>query len=77
MMQFQTQDETGFLEIETGGSVFFRDRDGDEHYLEWGDLSGELQEFLSRFVEDAESAFDEALGALQDSLPDAGEEYEE
>jgi len=66
MMQFQSQDETGYLEIETGGSVFIRDREGRERYLEWEELNEELQEFLSRFVDDAEAAFDEAAATLQD-----------
>jgi hypothetical protein len=65
MMQFQSQDETGYLEIETGGSVFFRSREGDERYLEWEEMDGELQEFLSRFVDDTEAAFDEAVAVLQ------------
>ena len=66
MMQFQSQDETGYLEIETGSSVFIRDREGRERYLEWEELNEELQEFLSRFVDDAEAAFDEAVVTLQE-----------
>ena len=53
MMQFQSQDETGYLEIETGRSLFFRDREGRERYFEWEELDGEVQDFLSKFVEDA------------------------
>jgi hypothetical protein len=68
MMQFQSQDDTGYLEIETGGSVFYRDREGDEQYLEWDHLPGEMQEFLSRFVDDAEAAFDEAIVTLQEAV---------
>ena len=66
MMQFQSQDETGYLEIETGGSVFFRDREGRERYLGWEELNEELQEFLSRFVDDAEAAFEEAIATLRE-----------
>jgi hypothetical protein len=66
MMQYQSQDETGYLEIEAGGSVFFRDREGRERYFEWEELDGEVQDYLSRFVEDAEEAFDEALITLSD-----------
>ena len=66
MMQFQSQDETGYLEIETGGSVFFRDREGEERYLQWEELDGVVQDYLTRFVEEAETAFDDAMDALQD-----------
>ena len=66
MMQFQSQDETGYLEIEAGGSVSFRDREGRERYFEWEELDEEVQDYLSRFVEDAEEAFDKAMVALSD-----------
>ena len=77
MMQFQSQDESGYLEIEIGGSVFYRDRDGDERYLEWDRLPEDLQVVLSRFVDDAESAFDETIGILQEALPSEAEDEEE
>ncbi len=77
MMQFQSQDESGYLEIEIGGSVFYRDRDGEERYLEWDRLPEDLQEVLSRFVDDAESAFDETIGILQEALPPEEEDEEE
>ena len=76
MMQFQSQDETGYLEIETGGSVFYRNREGDERYLEWDSLPGELQEFLSTFVDDAETAFDEAMVALKEAVAEGLSEDE-
>lgn len=65
MIQFQADDETGYIEIETEGSVFFRTREGVERYLEWDNLTEDLQEVLQRFVEDAEAAFDEAMATLQ------------
>jgi len=68
MLLFQADDETGYIEIETGGSVFFRTREGDERYLEWEDLAEDLQGVLLRFVEDAESAFDDAISTLQEGV---------
>jgi hypothetical protein len=65
VIQFQADDETGYIEIETEGSVFFRTREGLERYLEWDNLTEDLQEVLQRFVEDAEAAFDEAMATLQ------------
>jgi hypothetical protein len=65
VIQFQADDETGYIEIETEGSVFFRTREGVERYLEWDNLTEDLQEVLQRFVEDAEAAFDEAMATLQ------------
>lgn len=65
MIQFQADDETGYIEIETEGSVFFRTREGVERYLEWDNLTEDLQEVLQRFVEDTEAAFDEAMDTLQ------------
>ena len=77
MLQFQSQDETGYLEIETGGSVFFRDREGQERYLEWEELDEELQEYLARFVDEAETAFDDAMDALQEVASGSDEEDED
>lgn len=65
MIQFQADDETGYIEIETEGSVFFRTREGVERYLEWDNLTEDLQEVLQRFVEDTEAAFDEAMDTLE------------
>jgi hypothetical protein len=72
VIQFQADDETGYIEIETEGSVFFRTREGDEHYLEWDSLTEDMQGVLQRFVEDAEVAFDEAINALKDIPKNAG-----
>ena len=72
MIQFQADDETGYIEIETEGCVFFRTREGDEHYLEWDSLTEDMQGILQRFVEDAEVAFDEAINALKDIPKNAG-----
>jgi hypothetical protein len=72
VIQFQADDETGYIEIETEGSVFFRTREGDEHYLEWDSLTEDMQGVLQRFVEDAEVAFDEAINALRDIPKNAG-----
>lgn len=66
MMQFQSHDETGFIEIEAGGSVSFRDREGRERYFEWEELDGEVQDTLSKFVDDTEAAFDEVMATLTD-----------
>jgi hypothetical protein len=74
MMQFQSQDETGYLEIEAGGSIFFRDREGEERYMEWEELDEELQEYLSRFVDEAEAAFDDAMDVLQEVASESSEE---
>ena len=76
MLHFQSDDETGYIEIETEGSVFFRDREGDECYLEWSALNEELQETLHRFAEDAEAAFDEAITALKDITKHADKDDE-
>jgi len=65
VIQFQSDDETGYIEIETEGSVFFRTREGVERYLEWDNLTEDLQEVLQRFVEDTEAAFDEAMDTLE------------
>ena len=77
MLQFQSQDDTGYLEIELEGSVFFRDRDGNEHYLQWEALNNDLQEFLSTFVDDAEAAFEEAIGTLLDAVPQDEDDEED
>ena len=66
-MQFQTHDDTGYIEIETGGSVFYRDCEGDERYLEWDSLHDELLEFLSSFFDDAETTFNEAMAVLNEA----------
>lgn len=65
MIQFQADDETGYIEIETEGSIFFRTREGVERYLEWDNLTEDLQEVLQRFAEDTEAAFDEAMDTLE------------
>jgi hypothetical protein len=72
MLQVQAHDEVGFIEIEAGGAVFFRTREGAEHYIKQESLTEELQGVLAKFVKDSEAALNDALGILQDGVSGIG-----